>query len=72
MDWLNVLDRIQAGEDEHTELGRDHSFSEKNWQKSACAFAGSVIDLDALRNHGVMIQLQGYRDSVIYSLPTYL
>jgi hypothetical protein len=41
MDWLNVLDRIQAGEDEHTELGRYRSFSEKDWQKSACAFANT-------------------------------
>jgi len=38
MDWFNVLDRIQAGEDEYTELGRYRSFSEKDWQKTACAF----------------------------------
>jgi len=41
MDWFNVLDRIQAGEDEYTEFGRYRSFSEKDWQKSACAFANT-------------------------------
>jgi ATP-dependent DNA helicase RecG len=41
MDWFEVLQRIQNGEDEHTELGRFRSFSEKDWHKAACAFANS-------------------------------
>lgn len=41
MDWLEVLQRIQAGEDDHTELGRFRSLAEKDWQKAVCAFANS-------------------------------
>ncbi|MFM2246094.1 MAG: hypothetical protein RL071_2168 [Pseudomonadota bacterium] len=48
MDWIRVLQRIDAGENEQTELGRYRSFSEKDWRKAACAFAntsGGVIVL---------------------------
>ncbi len=41
MEWLEVLQRIQKGEDERTELGRFRSFSEKEWQKALCAFANT-------------------------------
>lgn len=41
MDWIEVLQRIQGGEDLHTELGRFRSFSEKDWHKAACAFANT-------------------------------
>jgi ATP-dependent DNA helicase RecG len=41
MNWLDIQQRIERGEDEHTELGRFRSFAEKEWQKSACAFANT-------------------------------
>lgn len=41
MDWIDVLKRIEAGEDEQTELGRYRSFSEKDWLEAACAFANT-------------------------------
>lgn len=41
MDWLDVLQRIQAGEDDRTEFGRLRSFSEKDWLEAACAFANT-------------------------------
>lgn len=41
MDWLEVLQRIQAGEDEHTEFGRFRTFQEKDWQDAVCAFANT-------------------------------
>ena len=41
MDWIDVLQRIQAGEDAHTELGRFRSFGDKDWQESVCAFANT-------------------------------
>jgi len=41
MDWLEVLQRIQDGEDDHTEFGRFRSFSEKDWQDAVCAFANT-------------------------------
>jgi ATP-dependent DNA helicase RecG len=48
MEWIEVLQRIQAGESEHTELGRFRSFADKDWQKAVCAFAnaeGGVVVL---------------------------
>lgn len=41
MEWIDILQRIQAGEDDHTELGRFRSFSEKDWQAATCAFANT-------------------------------
>lgn len=41
MDWIDVLQRIQAGEDAETELGRFRSFSDKDWQEAVCAFANT-------------------------------
>lgn len=41
MEWLEVLQRIQAGEDDRTEFGRFRNHNEKDWRKSACAFANS-------------------------------
>jgi ATP-dependent DNA helicase RecG len=41
VDWIDVLQRIQAGEDAHTELGRFRSFGDKDWQESVCAFANT-------------------------------
>lgn len=41
MDWIEVLQRIQTGEDERTELGRFRSFGEKDWLKAVCAFANT-------------------------------
>lgn len=41
MEWIDVLQRIQAGENERTELGRFRSFSEKDWQAAVCAFANT-------------------------------
>lgn len=41
MNWVDVLQRIQAGEDERTELGRFRSFNEKEWQEAVCAFANT-------------------------------
>ena len=48
LDWIDVLGRIEAGEDERTEFGRLRSFSDKDWCKAACALAnadGGVIVL---------------------------
>ncbi len=41
MEWIDVLQRIQSGEDERTEFGRFRSFSEKDWQEAICAFANT-------------------------------
>lgn len=41
MNWLQIQQRIDQGENEQTELGRFRSFAEKEWQKSACAFANT-------------------------------
>ncbi len=41
MDWIDVLQRIQAGEDAKTELGRFRSFGDKDWQEAVCAFANT-------------------------------
>lgn len=41
MDWIDVLQRIQAGEDAQTELGRFRSFGDKDWQEAVCAFANT-------------------------------
>ncbi|WP_295429012.1 ATP-binding protein [uncultured Thiodictyon sp.] len=41
MDWTEVLQRIQSGEDERTELGRFRSWSEKDWLESVCALANT-------------------------------
>lgn len=41
MDWIDVLQRIQAGEDGQTELGRFRSFGDKDWQEAVCAFANT-------------------------------
>ena len=41
MDWIDVIKRIEAGENEETELGRFRSFSENDWLESACAFANT-------------------------------
>ncbi len=41
MDWLDVLQRIQTGEDAQTELGRFRSFNDKDWQEAVCAFANT-------------------------------
>lgn len=41
MDWIEVLQRVQQGEDDHTELGRFRAFSEKDWQDAVCAFANT-------------------------------
>ncbi len=41
MEWIEVLQRIEAGEDEHTELGRFRSFGEKDWLAAVCAFANT-------------------------------
>ena len=48
MDWLQVLQRIEAGEDERTEFGRLRSWNEKDWLKSACAFANTLGGLVVL------------------------
>ncbi|WP_295414043.1 ATP-binding protein [uncultured Thiodictyon sp.] len=36
-----MLQRIQAGEDAQTELGRLRSFGDKDWQEAVCAFANT-------------------------------
>lgn len=41
MEWIEVLQRIQDGEDERTELGRFRSINEKDWLEAACAFANT-------------------------------
>ena len=41
MDWTEISQRIQAGEDERTEFGRFRSFSEKDWLESVCALANT-------------------------------
>ena len=41
MDWLDVLQRIDKGEDELTEFGRYRSWNEKDWLKTVCAMANS-------------------------------
>ncbi|MCB1742227.1 MAG: putative DNA binding domain-containing protein [Gammaproteobacteria bacterium] len=41
MEWVQVLERIQAGEDDHTEFKRFRSFGERDWQDSVCAFANT-------------------------------
>ena len=41
MDWIDVLQQIQAGESGRTELGRFRSFSDKDWQQAVCAFANT-------------------------------
>ncbi|WP_295458237.1 ATP-binding protein [uncultured Thiodictyon sp.] len=41
MEWIEVLQRIQAGEDERTELGRFRSWGEKDWLKAVCAIANT-------------------------------
>ena len=41
MDWIDVLQRIQVGEDAQTELGRFRSFGDKDWQEAVCAFANT-------------------------------
>lgn len=41
MEWAEVKGRIEAGEDERTELGRLRSFNEKDWQEAVCAFANT-------------------------------
>lgn len=60
MDWLEVLQRIQAGEDERTELGRYRSFAEKDWHKAACAFANT---------EGGLVVLGVTNDRVIDGVP---
>jgi ATP-dependent DNA helicase RecG len=56
VDWIEVLQPIQAGEDERTELGRYRSFAEKEWHKAACAFANTEGGLVVLgvTNDGVI------------------
>lgn len=41
MDWIEVLQRIRAGEDERTEFGRFRSWNEKDWLEGACAMANT-------------------------------
>ncbi|NOY26996.1 MAG: transcriptional regulator [Oligoflexia bacterium] len=41
MDWLDILQRIDKGEDELTEFGRYRSWNEKDWLKTVCAMANS-------------------------------
>jgi ATP-dependent DNA helicase RecG len=41
MEWIEVLQRVQAGEDERTELGRLRAFSEEDWLAAVCAFANT-------------------------------
>lgn len=60
MDWLEVLQRIQAGEDERTELGRLRHRGEKDWLKSACALANT---------HGGLIVLGVQNDGAIDGVP---
>lgn len=48
MEWIEVLQRIQGGEDERTELGRYRSLSEKDWLEAACAFANTLGGLVVL------------------------
>lgn len=60
MEWIEVLQRIQAGEDERTELGRFRSFKEKDWLEAACAFANT---------EGGLIVLGVTDDGVIDGVP---
>lgn len=41
MEWLDLQQRIDAGEDERTEFGRYRSWGDKDWLKSVCAMANS-------------------------------
>lgn len=41
MDWLDVLQRIDKGEDALTEFGRYRSWNDKDWLKTVCAMANS-------------------------------
>lgn len=41
MEWSEVEQRIEGGEDQHTEFGRLRSFAEKDWLKAACALANT-------------------------------
>jgi ATP-dependent DNA helicase RecG len=41
MDWATVVERLRAGEDERTELGRYRSFAEKDWLEATVALANS-------------------------------
>jgi ATP-dependent DNA helicase RecG len=41
MEWFDVLRRIQAGEDQHTQLCRWGATQEALWLKAACAFANT-------------------------------
>ncbi len=51
MEWLEVLKKIDSGEDERAEFGRYRSWSEKDWLKTVCAMAntqGGLVILGVL------------------------
>ena len=60
MEWLEVLQRVDNGEDERTEFGRYRSWNEKDWLKTVCAMAN---------RQGGLVVLGVFDDGTIEGVP---
>ncbi|MBM4059476.1 MAG: transcriptional regulator [Planctomycetes bacterium] len=78
MEWREVVARIQAGEDQQTELGRFRHWDEKDWLEAVCAFANTeggllVLGVDATGQiEGVPMPGEEVQERLASSLQTAL